>query len=62
MKLEFYLQIFEKDPKYRISVKFALWEPSYSMRADERTDMTKLIIAFRNFAKAPKTFLQGEMN
>jgi hypothetical protein len=24
------------------------------MRADRRTDMTKLIVAFRNFAKAPK--------
>jgi len=24
------------------------------MRADGRTDMTKLIIAFRNFAEAPK--------
>jgi hypothetical protein len=31
------------------------WEPSCSMRADRRTDMTKLIVAFRNFANAPKT-------
>jgi hypothetical protein len=25
-------------------------------RADEQTDMTKLIVAFRNFAKAPQMF------
>ena len=25
------------------------------VRADGRTDMTKLIVAFRNFANAPKT-------
>jgi len=24
------------------------------MRTDDRTDMTKLIVTFRNFAKAPK--------
>jgi len=27
-------------------------EPSYSMRTDGRTDMTKLIVAFRDFANA----------
>jgi len=26
-------------------------------RVDRRTDMTKLIVAFRNFAKAPKIVL-----
>jgi hypothetical protein len=26
----------------------------FSMRTDGKTDMTKLIIAFRNFVKAPK--------
>jgi hypothetical protein len=26
------------------------------MRTDGRTDMTKLIVAFRNFVKAPKTW------
>jgi hypothetical protein len=30
-----------------------LW-PSSSMRKDRHTDMTKLIVVFRNFAKAPK--------
>ena len=29
------------------------WEPSYSMLTDGRTDVTKLIVAFRNFANAP---------
>jgi hypothetical protein len=27
--------------------------PSYFMRTDGQTDMTKLIVAFRNFANAP---------
>jgi hypothetical protein len=26
------------------------------MRTDGRTDMTKLIVAFRNFANAPKNY------
>jgi hypothetical protein len=30
------------------------WQPNCSMRADGRTDMTKQIVAFRNFAYAPK--------
>jgi hypothetical protein len=31
--------------------KSVQWEPSCSIRTDRRTDMTKLIVAFRNFAK-----------
>jgi len=51
MKLEFSRQIFD----YCISNlrKSFEWEPSYSARTDRRTDMTKLIVTFRNFAKAP---------
>jgi hypothetical protein len=30
------------------------WEPSCSMRTDRQTDMTKLIVAVRNFANAPE--------
>jgi hypothetical protein len=51
--------------KCQISWKSVKWEPSCSMRADERTDkrkdMTKRIVAFRNFANVPKhcTLLQG---
>jgi len=35
-------------------MKIVLWEPSCFMRTDtdRRTDMTKLIVAFSNFAKA----------
>jgi len=33
-------------------MKNLLWEPSYSIRTDGHTNMTKLIVAFRNFAKA----------
>ena len=34
--------------KYKISGKSLQWQPSCSMR----TEMTKLIVAFRNFANA----------
>jgi hypothetical protein len=44
--------------KYQISWKSVQWEPSCSMltdgRTDGRIDITKLIVAFRNFANAPK--------
>ena len=44
---------FSKILKYQISWKSVQWEPS-SMPTDERTDITNLIVAFRNFANAPK--------
>jgi len=51
MKLDrFFLEIL----KNQISRKTVQWEPSCSMRTDGRTDMTKLIVAFRNFMKASK--------
>jgi len=56
MKLQFSQQIFEK------SCNFKFHENPYSGRrvfpcgkTERRTDMTKLIVAFRNFADAPKT-------
>ena len=45
---------FRKILKYKILWKSARWEPSCSLRTDGQADMTKLIDAFRNFAKAPK--------
>ena len=44
-------------PRYQISLKSVQWKPSFSMRTDGRRDVTKLIVAFRNFAKAPKNGL-----
>jgi hypothetical protein len=53
MKLEFCRQCFEQLLKYHMSWKSVQWEPSCSMRTDGQTDMTKLIVAVRNFANAP---------
>jgi hypothetical protein len=52
MKLEFSRQVFEKSSGMKFNEN-----PSSGSRAfyaDGRTDMTKLIAAFRGFAKAPK--------
>ena len=46
--------IFRKIHKYQISWETVNWERSCSTRRDGRTDMTKLTVAFRNAAKAPK--------
>ena len=40
--------------KYQISSKSGQWELRGSMGTDGRTDMTKLIVAVRNFANAYK--------
>ena len=45
---------FRKILRFRISWKSLQWEPSFSMRTDRMTDVTKLIIAFRNFPNAYK--------
>ena len=49
--------VFRKILKCQISWKPVQWEPSCSMgtHTDGRTDMKKLIVAFRNFANAAKT-------
>jgi hypothetical protein len=53
MKFEFPRLIFEKGSNTKFhqtpSTKVEL------LNADGRTDMTKLIVAFRNFANAPQT-------
>jgi hypothetical protein len=43
---------FRKILMYQISWKSVQWEPRCSMRTERWTDMTKLIVAFRNFAKS----------
>jgi len=46
---------FRKMFKYEISRKIVQWEPSWSFgKKDRQTDMTKLTVAFRNLANAPK--------
>jgi len=53
MKLEFSQQFtFRKILKCEISLISIKWEPSCSMQTDGKTDMTKLIVAFRNLANA----------
>ena len=46
--------VFRKILKHKISRKSVQWEPNCSMQTDGRTENTKLILAFRNFANAPK--------
>jgi hypothetical protein len=52
---------FRKSLKYQLLSKSVQWESSCFMRTDrrtyEQTDMTKLMVAIRNFANAPKTTL-----
>jgi len=45
---------FRKILTHQISWKSVQWEPSCSMR----TDMTKLIVTFQNFANMPKNVVQ----
>jgi len=54
MKIEFSQQIFETYSKYQRLCQSIQWEPSRSMPAYGWTDVTKLIVAVRNFANAPK--------
>jgi hypothetical protein len=53
MKLEHPRQIFEKYTNYKNNIKI-LSMGADLFRADGQTDMTKLKVAFRNYAKAPK--------
>jgi len=45
---------FRKIFGYNNSRKSIQEDPSFSVRTDEQTDMTRLKVAFRNFANAPK--------
>jgi len=53
MKLEFSRQPVEKFSHTKISEKSVQWEPSCSELTDGRTDVSKLVFAFRN-VNAPK--------
>jgi len=53
---------FPKNPQISNLMKTIQWEPSCSTRTDGRTVMTKLIVAFRNFLKAPKMWKQVNLN
>jgi hypothetical protein len=57
MKLAVFRTDFRKVLKYQIFLKSALLEPSCFMRTDGETDMTKLAVAFCNFANAPRNNL-----
>jgi hypothetical protein len=46
---------FGKILQCQISQKSVQWEPTCSMWTDRRTDMTRLIVAFRNIAETTKT-------
>jgi len=48
----FYTVFFSKNTQILNFTKSIQWEPSCSMRTDRQTDMTKLIVAIRNFANA----------
>ena len=49
-----FLTDFQKILIHQILWKSVQWEPSCAMGTDRRTDITKLIVTFRNFANAPK--------
>jgi len=52
MKLKFFLTYFQKN--YQILNFMKIHPVGVEFHSDGRTDMTKLIVVFRNFAKAPK--------
>ena len=53
MKLKFAWQIFEKNIQISNFVKICPVEAAL-FHADRRRDATKLVVAFRNFANAPR--------
>jgi hypothetical protein len=52
---------FQKVFKHQFSLKKFYWKPSSSMRTDGQIDMTKLIVASRNFTSALKNCSQGNV-
>jgi hypothetical protein len=58
IKFDFSCPFFRKILKCQISRKSFHLEPSCFMRKDGQTDITKIIVAFSNFANTPKNYLQ----
>jgi hypothetical protein len=58
MKLEFSRHILEKYSTIDITWQAAQWGLSCYMRTDRQTHMTKLIVAFRQFANAPHYYVR----
>ena len=56
MTLEFWTD-FRKDSNIKFHENLFSGGPCWSTRTDGRTDLTKLILVFRNFAKAPRNQL-----
>ena len=62
MKLDFSRQILAKYSDIKFHKKSFHSELSYSGRTDGQTDMTNLIAAFQNFAKARKSWPDKFLN
>ena len=57
MKLEFSRQILEKYANIKFHENSSSWSPAVLFGlTDGRTDMTKLTVAFHNFANAPNNY------
>jgi hypothetical protein len=50
---------FRKILTHQISRKSAQWEPSSYMRTGRQTDLTKLMVAFRNLTNSPNNLFLG---
>jgi hypothetical protein len=60
IKLEFSQQSFEKYSNIKLHKNLASRSRVVPRgQTDRQTDMTKLIVAFRNFAKTPKKYSNG---
>jgi hypothetical protein len=61
MKPEFFRHIFEKNSHIKFNENLSSGSRFVSCgRTDRRTDMAKLIVAFRSFAEAPKSYRHRE--
>jgi hypothetical protein len=58
-KLAFSQQIFDTRSNIKLHENPVMWEPSHTMRTDGGTETTRLAVAFRHFANAPK-HVRGE--